>query len=455
MATLIKQSDWSCILFGTVISTWLVSYDAMTNIYLACLSFPTISDDSHLHFYHTAAIITTENNDHHSRSRISITSILYRLNGKVSTAGSSIEVGRMDCHTMVYNSLVTHLVQVQPWPCLIRTNWLFISLSHLSRRRPVQAMRTLVVSLLHHPSCQDGNYVLAAAAQATWRSGTRPFHTGQHQILLCRQESRPGVEGSWDKGWFVWGWWLTSRCVNYKRYKALRSSTIASNDETPYMGRWHVTIQISMRTRQDRCSFSRSLRSLAHQSTAAQFILHQVDSFISRNLKREKFLMFFVCDSILENGHTSLFFFSGLSFTNMSSSLPCQEIFFCQIQLSSRCMFSYWALHAFYVRSLFLFDRSLRNKIGSLDFQIVKAHRHTQGARRLSILSVRKKSEIPNDCSVPVRPHLPPISWRSEVGNRSCSGSTKLVLANGLISHPRSSNFFPFPFPCLGPGWPP
>lgn len=147
-----------------------------------------------------------------------------------------------------------------------------------------------------------------------------------------------------------------------------------------------------MRTRQDRCSFSRSLRSLAHQSTPAQFILHQVDSFISRDLKREKFLMFFLRDSILETGYISLFF-SGLSFTNLSRSLPCQEFFICRIQLSSRCMFSYWALHSFYVRSLFLIDRSLRNNIYSLDFQIVKAHRHTAGARRLSILSLRQKYE--------------------------------------------------------------
>lgn len=205
-----------------------------------------------------------------------------------------------------------------------------------------------------------------------------------------------------------------------------------------------------MRTRQDRCSFSRSLRSLAHQSTPAQFILHQVDSFISRDLKREKFLMFFLRDSILETGYISLFF-SGLSFTNLSRSLPCQEFFICRIQLSSRCMFSYWALHSFYVRSLFLIDRSLRNNIYSLDFQIVKAHRHTAGARRLSILPVRQKYSA---CSVPARPHLPPILWRSEVGNRSCSEPTKLLLANGLISHPRSFDFFPFPFPCLGPGWP-
>ena len=54
-------------------------------------------------------------------SRISIPSILSRLNGKVSTAGSLVEVGRMDCHTMVHNALVTQLVHVQPWPCL-RTN---------------------------------------------------------------------------------------------------------------------------------------------------------------------------------------------------------------------------------------------------------------------------------------------------------------------------------------------
>lgn len=43
-------------------------------------------------------------------------------------------------------------------------------------------------------------------------------------------------------------------------------------------------------------------------------------------------------------------------------------------------------------------------------------------------------------------PHLPPILWRSEVGIRSCSESTKLLWANCLISHPRSFYFF-FPIP--------
>lgn len=201
--------------------------------------------------------------------------------------------------------------------------------------------------------------------------------------------------------------------------------------------------------RQDRSSFCRSLRSLAYQSTAAHLILHQVDSFILRNLKRENFSFFFVCDSILDDGHISLFY-SGLSFTNMSRSLPCQEIFFCRIQMSSRCMFSYWALHYFYVLSLFLFDRSLRNNIDSLDFQVVKAHWHTPGARRLSILRVTQKPEIPNACSVPGF-----ILRRSEIGSRSRPESTNLLPANGLISHPRSFDFFPFPFPYLGPGWPP
>lgn len=46
--------------------------------------------------------ITTENNAHHPRSRISIPSTLCRLNGKVSTVGSLIEVGRIDGRTMVY-----------------------------------------------------------------------------------------------------------------------------------------------------------------------------------------------------------------------------------------------------------------------------------------------------------------------------------------------------------------
>lgn len=120
------------------------------------------------------------------------------------------------------------------------------------------------------------------------------------------------------------------------------------------------------------------------------------------------------------------------------------RIFFCRIQLSSRSMFSYWALHSFCLRPLVLIDRSLRNNTDSLDFRIVKAQRHTPGARRLSILSVRQKSEIPIACSVPPRPHLPPILWRSGVGNRSCSKSAKLMLANGLISHPRSFYFIFF-----------
>lgn len=60
------------------------------------------------------------------------------------------------------------------------------------------------------------------------------------------------------------------------------------------------------------------------------------------------------------------------------------------------------------------------------------------------------KCEIPNACSVAARPHLPPILW-SQVANRSSSESTKLLLANGLISHPRC---LIFPFPCLGSRWP-
>lgn len=209
-----------------------------------------------------------------------------------------------------------------------------------------------------------------------------------------------------------------------------------------------------MRTGQDRCSFSSSLRSLAHQSTPAQFILHQVDSFISRDLKRQKFLIFFFRDSILETGYISLFF-SGLSFTNLSRSLPCQEFFICRIRLSSRCMFSYWALHSFYSDRSFLsigrYEITFTALI-SKSSRLIDTPREHDGHQYSSFV---KNTRIASACSVPARPHLPPILWRSEVGNRSCSEPMKLLLANGLISHPRSFDFFPFPFPCLGPGWPP
>lgn len=160
--------------------------------------------------------------------------------------------------------------------------------------------------------------------------------------------------------------------------------------------------------------------------------------------------MFFVCDCILENRHTSP------CSSRASLSLTCPAVFrvrkfFCQIQLYSRSMFSYWTLHPFSARQLSLSTGRYEIILTALISESSRPS-DTPGARRLSILSVRQKSEIPSACSVPARPHLPPILGRSGVGNHSCSESAKLLLANGLISHPRSFGFFfSFPFPSLGP----
>lgn len=83
------------------------------------------------------------------------------------------------------NALVTHFVHVQPRPCL-PTDLLFISLSHISLRRPAQAITILAVSLAHHPRLSGWELRIGR-------------HAGQHHLRLCRQRSRPGVEvrGIW------------------------------------------------------------------------------------------------------------------------------------------------------------------------------------------------------------------------------------------------------------------
>lgn len=153
----------------------------------------------------------------------------------------------------------------------------------------------------------------------------------------------------------------------------------------------------------------------------------------------------FACDCILENGYT-LLFFSGFSFTNMARRLPCQENFF----LLNSVVVSVHVLAGaslFCVQSLFLIDMSLRN-VNSLDFESSRLI-DNPGARRLSILLSVKMRDT-HRLLLAARPHLPPTLW-SEVGNRPSFELTKLLLANGLISHPRC--FF-FSFPCLGSGWP-
>lgn len=69
--------------------------------------------------------------------------------------------------------------------------------SHISRRRPVQAIRTLAVSLLHHPRFfkMETTY-WPPAAKATLRPGTGQLHAEQPQIRFCLQGSRPVVKGA-------------------------------------------------------------------------------------------------------------------------------------------------------------------------------------------------------------------------------------------------------------------